>query len=60
MSNHVELVLTPSKAQFEQLVRDLDDLREAGAASNTAAICEVVHKAAAEARVPSIERRRAA
>ena len=46
MSREVELVLTPSPSQYEQLVRDLATLREAGAESSTAAIVRAVSQAA--------------
>lgn len=45
MSNP-RIEITPSTAQYEQLCRDLDALRKAGASSNTAAIVEAVHATA--------------
>ena len=42
----VEVLITPSSAQYHQLVGDLELLREAGAASNTAAILSAVRVAA--------------
>jgi hypothetical protein len=42
--------ITPSPDYYRQLVRDLEALRAAGAASNTVAIVEAVHTAAADAR----------
>jgi hypothetical protein len=38
--------ITPSPGQYRQLCRDLEALRKAGAASNTAAILTAVHTAA--------------
>ena len=43
--------ITPSPAQYEQLCDDLKVLRRAGATSNTAAILDAVHVAAAAGRV---------
>lgn len=39
--------ITPTAAQYDQLCRDLRALRSQGAPSNTAAILEAVHAAAA-------------
>ena len=43
----MEIVMTPTPAQYEQLVHDLGVLREAGAESNTQAIVDAVRAAAA-------------
>jgi hypothetical protein len=40
--------ITPSVEQYEQLCRDLGALRRAGAASNTDAVLDAVHAAAAD------------
>ncbi len=39
--------ITPSRAQYKQLCRDLAKLRKTGATSHTAAIVQAVHAAAA-------------
>lgn len=44
----VKLQITPCVRSYEQLHRDLEVLREHGAESYTAAICQAVHQAAAE------------
>jgi hypothetical protein len=41
-----QIVLTPTPAEYEQLSRDLETLREAGAYSNTEAIVAAVRAAA--------------
>lgn len=41
-----QIEITPSRAEYEQLCRDLAILRKAGAASNTAAIVKAIHVAA--------------
>ena len=38
--------ITPSSSEYRQLCRDLAALRAQGAASNTAAILDAVHRAA--------------
>jgi hypothetical protein len=45
-----EIILTPSDSEYRQLIRDLETLRGAGAASNTAAIVNAVSPAAASVR----------
>ena len=47
----VELIITPSPSQYEQLVRDLDALRAAGADSNTSAIVGAVRREADSLRL---------
>lgn len=54
-----EVLLTLSQAQYEDFVRDLEALREAGAASNTQGILEAVHARAEKLRAP-VEMPRAA
>lgn len=46
--------ITPTVAQYHQLCRDLKALRRLGATSNTAAILQAVHAAAA-GKIPSSE-----
>lgn len=38
--------ITPTVAEYEQLCRDLSVLRKKGAATNTAAVIDAVHRAA--------------
>jgi hypothetical protein len=45
-----EIVITPAPTEYRQLVADLETLRNAGAASNTAAIVETIHREAARVR----------
>jgi hypothetical protein len=42
----IEIVITPSEAQYRQLCRDLEVLRRDGAESNTAAILDAVRSVA--------------
>lgn len=42
--------ITPSPAEYDQLLRDLARLRELGATSNTAAVVEAV-RAASDAKI---------
>lgn len=49
MSNP-EILITPSPAEYERLIRDLETLRESGASSNTAAIIEAVSEKASSVR----------
>jgi hypothetical protein len=53
-----EVLLTLSPTQFERLARDLKQLRDAGAASNTSAIVDAVNRSADMVR--SVDQRRAA
>jgi hypothetical protein len=50
MSTGPNIEITPTPGQYRQLCRDLETLRAAGAASNTAAIVEAVHGAVDNAR----------
>ena len=56
MTRPVEIVLTPSEAQYNQLIQDLEYLRSAGAASNTAAILEAVRQEANRLRAKPTRR----
>lgn len=51
-----EIVITPSVAQYEQLVADLEILRSAGAESNTEAIVEAVRREATRVRPKRLRR----
>jgi hypothetical protein len=52
-SGAVDISITPSPGQYEQLIADLERLRDAGAESNTQAILDAVHEEAeATGRVP--------
>ncbi len=51
-----KIVMTPSEAQYDQLRRDLEYLRSAGAASNTAAILEAVRQEANRLRAKPTRR----
>lgn len=44
-----EIIITPSAAQYEELVGHLETLRTRGATSNTAAILDAVRQAAYDA-----------
>lgn len=54
----IQVIITPPLPAYRQLLRDLQELRIAGAESNTAAVVEAVHEAAARLR-PSESRRAA-
>jgi hypothetical protein len=56
----VEIIITPSVPQYEQLVDDLEALRALGAESNTQAILEAVHTAVAASRTLPTQERKAA
>jgi hypothetical protein len=56
----LEILITPSRAQFEQLATDLKLLREAGAGSNTEAIVDAVRERAAKVRLRPVDDERAA
>jgi hypothetical protein len=59
--SELEIVITPSAVQYEQLVSDLETLRDlGGAGSNTGAIIAAVRSAACEydARATAAPRRR--
>jgi hypothetical protein len=45
------LEITPTRAQYEQLCRDLKMLRQSGAPSNTAAILDAVRDAAVAGKI---------
>jgi hypothetical protein len=45
--------ITPTADQYRQLCQDLKKLRRSGAESNTDAILEAVHSAAANGRIRS-------
>lgn len=47
-TQHPELIITPSEAQYRQLCEDLEILRNAGVESNTAAIVAAVRAEAAK------------
>jgi hypothetical protein len=49
----VEIVITPSEAQYHQLVADLATLRQHGSESNTAAIVAAVSEQADRVRASS-------
>lgn len=59
-SKHPCIEITPSPAEYEQLCRDLAALREAGAASNTAAILQAVHVAGERHMLKGDQRKRRA
>jgi hypothetical protein len=52
--------ITPTPAEYEQLCLDLKTLREAGAASNTAAILQAVHLAGETHRLKGTQSKRRA
>jgi hypothetical protein len=56
----VEIIITPSVPQYEQLVDDLEALRALGAESNTQAILEAVHTAVVASRTLPAQERKAA
>jgi hypothetical protein len=56
----VEIIITPSVPQYEQLVDDLEALRALGAESNTQAILEAVHTAVVASRTLPTQERKAA
>lgn len=51
VSPEVRIEITPTVAEYEQLCRDLEKLRERGAISNTAAILQAVRGAASKGKI---------
>jgi RecA/RadA recombinase len=49
-SRDVEIVITPTEAQYRELSQHLETLRKAGAQSNTAAILAAVRESAGRVR----------
>lgn len=49
-AREVEIVITPTEAQYRELCKDLEKLRAAGAETNTAAILEAVREKANRVR----------
>jgi hypothetical protein len=49
-AREVEIVITPTEAQYRKLVADLEKLRAAGAETNTAMILEAVSEKANRVR----------